>query len=180
MGGGLKIFGMGEGPGHHGVGTVGWGVPHPPILDNPDSKTHTLTYLPSSYQAKSKLYCRPNGPTASILYRIWITKSGAMVFILNLDKVSLKKLFPMMNILKVRIFNIENRKYANVRKRPCTGLWKWLYMAVKSNFQQVLLKTLIPRMDTLKDIAVLNIVKTDGKCAPEAKREELIRRCFSP
>ena len=47
-----------------------------------------------------------------------------MVFILNLDKVSLKKLYPTIIILKVRIFNIENRKCANVRKRPCTGLWK--------------------------------------------------------
>ena len=45
--------------------------------------------------------------------------------------------------------------------------------AVKSNFQQVLLKTLIPTMNTLKDMAVLNIIKTDGKCAPEAKREDL-------
>ena len=43
-------------------------------------------------------YCGPNGPTASIFYGIWITKSGTMVFILNLDKVSLKKLFPTMNI----------------------------------------------------------------------------------
>ena len=48
-------------------------------------------------------------------------------------------------------------------------------MALKSNFQQVLLKTLIPTMNTLKDMAVLNIVKTDGKCAPEAKREEKLR-----
>ena len=47
-----------------------------------------------------------------------------MVFISNLDKVLQKKLFPTMNILKVRMFNIENRKCANVRKRPCTGLWK--------------------------------------------------------
>ena len=53
-----------------------------------------------------------------------ILQSGAMVFILNLDKVSLKKYFPTINIEKVRIFNIENRKYANVRKRACTGLWK--------------------------------------------------------
>ena len=53
--------------------------------------------LPSSYQAKSKLYCGPNGPTASIFYGIWIKQSGAMVFILNLDKVLLKKLFPTMN-----------------------------------------------------------------------------------
>ena len=29
-----------------------------------------------------------------------------------------KKLFPTMNIQKVRIFNIENRKCANVRKLP--------------------------------------------------------------
>ena len=68
------------------------------------------------------LYCGPNGPTASIFYRILITQSVAMVFILNLDKVSLKKLFPTINIQKVRILNIENRKCANVRKRPCTGL----------------------------------------------------------
>ena len=32
------------------------------------------------------------------LYGIWITQSGPTVFILNLDKVSLKKLFPKMNI----------------------------------------------------------------------------------
>ena len=82
--------------------------------------------LPSSCLAKSKLYCGPNGPTASIFYRIWITQSVAMVFILNLDKVLLKKLFPTINIQKVRIFNIENRKCANVRKQPCTGLWKLL------------------------------------------------------
>ena len=54
--------------------------------------------LPSSYQAKSKQYQGPNGPTASIFHGIKITKSGAMVCILNLDKVSLKKLFPTMNI----------------------------------------------------------------------------------
>ena len=55
------------------------------------------------------------------------------------------------------------------------------YMDVEFNFQQVLLKTLIPTMNTLKDTAVLNILKTYGKWAPEAKREglELIRRCFS-
>ena len=53
--------------------------------------------LPSSYQAKSQLYCGPNGPTPSIFDGIIITQSGAMVFILNLDKVLLKKLFPTMN-----------------------------------------------------------------------------------
>ena len=59
---------------------------------------HRCAYLPSSYQAKSQQYCGPNGPTASIFDGIWITQSGAMIFILNLDKVSLKKLFPTMNI----------------------------------------------------------------------------------
>ena len=55
-------------------------------------------------------------------------------------------------------------------------------MAVEFNFQQVLLKTLIPRMNTLKDTAVLNIIKTDGKWAPEGKQEglEFIRMCFLP
>ena len=55
----------------------------------------------------------------------------------NLDKVLLKKLFPTMNSYKIRIFNIENRKCANVRKRPCTGLWKWsiwLGNSILSNF----------------------------------------------
>ena len=28
-------------------------------------------------------------------------------------------------------------------------------------------------MNTLKDMAVLNIIKTDGKWAPEAKRKDL-------
>ena len=70
-----------------------------------------------------------------------------------------------------------------MRKRKKTavhGTLEMTYMAVKFNFQQVSLKTLIPTMNTLKDMAVLNIIKTDGKCAPEAKREdlELIRRCF--
>ena len=47
------------------------------------------------------------------------------------------------------------------------------YTAVKFNFQQVLQKTLIPTMNTLKDTAMLNIVKTDGKWAKEGKREGL-------
>ena len=47
------------------------------------------------------------------------------------------------------------------------------FMALEFNFQQVLLKTLIPTMNTLKDMAVLNIIKTDGKWAPEGKREGL-------
>ena len=68
------------------------------------------------------------------------------------------------------------------KKTAVHGTLEMTYMAVEFNFQQVLLKTLIPRINTLKDTAVLNIVKTDGKWAPEAKREglELILRCFSP
>ena len=60
-----------------------------------------------------------------------------MVFIWNVEKISLKKLFPTMNIQKVRMFNIENRKCVNVRKRACTGLWKqssWLGNSILSNF----------------------------------------------
>ena len=60
------------------------------------------------------------------------------------------------------------------RKKPAVhGTLEMTYMAVQSIFQQVLLKTLIPTMNTLKDMAVLNIMKTDGKCAPEAKRQDL-------
>ena len=59
------------------------------------------------------------------------------------------------------------------KKTAVHGTLKMTYMAVKFNFQQVLLKTLIPTMNTLKDMAVLNIMKTDGKCAPEAKRQDL-------
>ena len=59
------------------------------------------------------------------------------------------------------------------KKTAVHGTLKMTYMAVKFNFQQILLKTLIPTMNTLKDMAVLNIMKTDGKCAPEAKREDL-------
>ena len=54
--------------------------------------------LPSSCHAKSKLYCGPKGPTASIFWGIWIKQIGAMVLIFDLDKVSLKKLVPTMNI----------------------------------------------------------------------------------
>ena len=54
--------------------------------------------LPSSFHANIQQYCGPNGPTASIFYGIWIKQSSAMVFIFNLYKVLLKKLFPTMNI----------------------------------------------------------------------------------
>ena len=51
------------------------------------------------------------------------------------------------------------------------GTLTMTYMAVKLNSQLVLIKTLIPTMNTLKDMAVSNIIKTDGKCAPEVKRD---------
>ena len=54
--------------------------------------------LPSSCQAKSQQYCEPKGSTTNTFYGILITQSVVMVFILNLDNVLLKKLFPTMNI----------------------------------------------------------------------------------
>ena len=45
-----------------------------------------------------QLYCGPNGHRANIFIEIWIKQSRSMVFIFNIDKVSLKKLFPTMNI----------------------------------------------------------------------------------
>ena len=59
------------------------------------------------------------------------------------------------------------------KKTAVHGTLEMTYMAVKFNFQQVSQKTLIPTMNTSKDMAVLNIIKTDGKYAPEAKREDL-------
>ena len=53
-----------------------------------------------------------------------------------------------------------------MHKRKKTAVHETLtmtYMAVKLNFQQVLLKTLIPTINTLKDMAVLNIIKTEIK-----------------
>ena len=87
---------------------------------------------------------------------------------INFQQVLLKKLFPTMNILKVRIFNI---KKPEVRERKKTGL----------HGKQLLSKTLNSRINIIETRAVLNIVKTEGKWAPECKREglELIRRCFS-
>ena len=59
------------------------------------------------------------------------------------------------------------------KKTAVHGTLTMTYKALKFNFQQILIKTLIPTMNTLKDMAVLNIMKTDGKCAPEAKRQDL-------
>ena len=44
------------------------------------------------------------------------------------------------------------------KKTAVHGTLTLTYMAVEFNFQQVLLKTLIPTMNTLKDTAVLNII----------------------
>ena len=51
------------------------------------------------------------------------------------------------------------------KKTAVHGTLKLTYLAVEFNFQQVLLKTLIPTMNTLEDTAVLNVRK-DGKYAP--------------
>ena len=72
-----------------------------------------------------------------------------------------------------------------MRERKKTGVHGTLEMiplAWKFNSKKLLCKTLNSRMNIIETRAVLNIVKTDGKWAPEGKREglELIRRCFWP
>ena len=72
-----------------------------------------------------------------------------------------------------------------MRKRKKTavhGTLEMISLAWKFNSKQLLSKTLNSRMNIIETRAVLNIIKTDGKCAPEAKRDglELIRRCFLP
>ena len=71
-----------------------------------------------------------------------------------------------------------------MRERKKTGVHGTLEMIPltwKFNSKQLLSKTLNSRMNIIETRAVLNIVKTDRKWAPEGKREglELIRRCFS-
>ena len=61
-----------------------------------------------------------------------------------------------------------------MRERKKTGVHGTLEMillAWKFNSKQLLCKTLNSRMNIIKTRAVLNIVQTDGKWAPEAKRE---------
>ena len=63
-----------------------------------------------------------------------------------------------------------------MRKRKKTGVHGTLEMislAWKFNSKQLLCKTLNSRMNIIETRAVLNIVKKIGKCAPEAKREDL-------
>ena len=58
-----------------------------------------------------------------------------------------------------------------MRERKKTGVHGTLEMiplAWKSNFKQLLSKTLNSRMNSIETRAVLNIVKTDGKWAPES------------
>ena len=71
-----------------------------------------------------------------------------------------------------------------MRERKKTGLHgtlEMIYLAWKFNSKKLLCKTLNSRMNIIETRAVLNIVKTDTKWAPEGKREglELIQRCFS-
>ena len=56
--------------------------------------------LHSSCKAKSKLYCGPNGPTASIFYGIWIKQSGAMVFCIQCRQSFAKETFSYDEHLK--------------------------------------------------------------------------------
>ena len=68
------------------------------------------------------------------------------------------------------------------KKTAVHGTLEIVSLAWKFNSKQLLSKTLNSRINIIETRAVLNIIKTDGKCAPEAIREdfELIRRCFSP
>ena len=61
------------------------------------------------------------------------------------------------------------------KKTVVHGTLELTYTAVEFNFQQVLSKTLIPTMNTLKDRAVLNIIKTDGNVFTYLKE----KNCFS-
>ena len=68
------------------------------------------------------------------------------------------------------------------KKTGLHGTLELILLAWKFNSKKLLCKTLNSRMNIIETRAVLNIVKTDGKLAPEGKREglELIRRCFGP
>ena len=63
-----------------------------------------------------------------------------------------------------------------MRKRKKTGVHRTLDLiplAWKFNFKQLLSKTLNSRINIIETRAVLNIVKTDEKWAPEGKQEGL-------
>ena len=64
------------------------------IIKQLEDECDEIDAIPSGKSAILWAY----GPTASIFYGIWIIQSGPMVFIFNLDNISLKQLFPTMNI----------------------------------------------------------------------------------
>ena len=57
------------------------------------------------------------------------------------------------------------------KKTAVHGTLEMIPLAWKFNSKQLLSKTLNSRMNIIETRAVLNIVKTDGNCAPEAKWE---------
>ena len=59
------------------------------------------------------------------------------------------------------------------KKTGVHGTLELIPVAWKFNSKQLLCKTLNSRMNIIETRAVLNIVKTDGKWAPEGKREGL-------
>ena len=59
------------------------------------------------------------------------------------------------------------------KKTAVHGTLEMILLAWKFNSKQLLPKTLNSRMNIIETRAVLNIVKTDGKWAPESKREGL-------
>ena len=59
------------------------------------------------------------------------------------------------------IFNIENRKCANVKKTAVHGTLEMLHLAWKFNSKQLLSKTLNSRMNIIETRPVSNIVPKD-------------------
>ena len=59
------------------------------------------------------------------------------------------------------------------KKTAVHGTLEMILLAWKFNSKQLLSKTLNSRMNIKETRAILNIVKTDGKLAPEGKQEGL-------
>ena len=66
----------------------------------------SATYFLNFKNIPVQVYTTPSETKSNILYGIWIIQSGETVFILNLDKILLKKLFPTMNIYMARFYII--------------------------------------------------------------------------
>ena len=62
---------------------------------------------------------------------------------------------------------------------PIPGTLEMIPLAWKCNSKQLLSKTLNSRMNIIETRAVLNIVKTDGKWAPEANSGFFFKVMFS-